>query len=286
MEEIVPHLQSPSQDQPELRCSHIDKIENYCTQCNIFACDDCSAEKHYEHFQSLTIWKNKITDYLNKCKDCQMKGRILMRNSKSVDELQASIFSKIDQAFAAYYVQMERFKENLKKEMWEKVEQERLKSASEASIIPLKAKLGKIDKLIVDIEKIEVKGAKREILMTIQENIVQDVNQQLDRYHQEKSAAVEYCKTVEQFDISQTINEQDIRKIMELHTPFFQNKEQVLSPHQSNSIPPSHHPPSINQPTNITHVEYHPHYYTSSDEFNEDNYNGPYENFPWDESYW
>ena len=158
-----------------------------------------------------------------------------MRNSKSVDELQASMFSKIDQAFTAYYVQMERFKENLKIEMWDKVEQERLKSASEASTTPLRAKLGEIDKLIVDIEKIEVKGAKREILMTLQGNIVQEVNQQLDRYHKEKSTAVEYCKTVDQFGISQTIKEQDIRKIMKLHLPFFQNKDQVLGTNQSES---------------------------------------------------
>ena len=102
----------------QMACEHISFIENYCEQCSIFICEECSIS-HMDHIEWIHNWKSLIIDIKKSCLDSFNRAHLLLKSAQNIDLLRASVLGKIDAACDEIINRIVDYKKQLKEEIWE-----------------------------------------------------------------------------------------------------------------------------------------------------------------------
>ena len=197
------------------RCEHLNEITNYCEECRIFMCEECSME-HIEHIQNVNSWDNEINEYLLKCKDTKSRAKILQQSSASYDEYKGEIFSSIDCCFQSLFTKLNTFREQLKSNIWTQFSGTR----SSTTVTDIKKVIGELEEMISKISLSLDKQEKSPIFEILQSNKLPGLQAQIRDLKVETNTVSERENQIKQyiqeFKVSERFNYSHLFTFMDL----------------------------------------------------------------------
>ena len=212
-------------------CPHIQNVENYCLECKIFFCDDCTMD-HMPHLNKVEIWNNIAKDYIKNCQNCQNKSRLILKTNISFDSLKAEILGKIDQVFDQLFIKLKHFKTQFTDEYLGKMnsigefKNEEVKDQGE-----FKSSLEKLNIFITELKR-QIESGEKEVLIkslqtSLEANVLEDIEKQIDIHQKIKVTNNEYAKELKEFQITENFTYTELMKYLSIQHPIGQKMVNV-----------------------------------------------------------
>ena len=208
-------------------CPHIQNVENYCLECKIFFCDECTMD-HMPHLNKVEIWNNIAKDYIKKCQNCQNKSRLILKTNISFDSLKVEILGKIDQVFDQLIIKLNQFKTQFKDEYLGKMNGigefkiEEVKDQGE-----FKSSLEKLNTLITELKSQIKSGEKKILIGSLQDNVLEDIEKHIDIHQKTIVTNNEYAKELKGFQITENFTYTELMKYLNIQHPIGQKMVNV-----------------------------------------------------------
>ena len=173
-------LEGEAHDQEEFHhCEHVDDITNYCHQCKLFACDDCS-EDHLEHLEDLDAWDSLVKEYLIRCNNCDSRLKMILKILGIGNSNRTEIISKLDACFDDIHKKIDEYKEKVRKEILEKMPKEEGKSVdildkSECKPEIVKKYIRELESLMKNMEYHMGRDEKKEMIDLMKKDVLKEV---------------------------------------------------------------------------------------------------------------
>ena len=189
-------------------CNHLSspqnprEVESYCRKCELFICEECSLN-HVDHIDSIEDWRSISREYINKCVSYQKRTQILLRSTQNVDQIRAQVMDKVDKAMQRLLAKIKTFKKQLKETIWATlIGQAYRMDASKIGNSPNLEKIGDNLKAIEeDFLSLERKGDKNAMIKYMQNNLLNDLEQKIGYFKEEKSHEMKVSESIKQFKI-------------------------------------------------------------------------------------
>ena len=186
---------------PEYFCdiSHMELITNYCNECKMAACDECTQYDHLEHLESVDDWNTNIKHYLKKGGEYSEKLNILLehelQSSASLDRMEvkeSNIIKQIDNAFDKLISHINSKRDAYKLKITAKIphqnfeiETDYLNTKNEEEdkskkLIEYEEKLGMV---LNNLKQYEIEDQKPETMMIINGTLLEEIARFIAEFH-------------------------------------------------------------------------------------------------------
>ena len=205
-------------------CGHTSELVNYCHQCSVSICDDCTTE-HLEHLEAIDAWDSLVKEYIRRCENDHSRIRIFLKGSAASKRDNSGVKLMMESAFKETQEKIEKFKIALVKEVLDAANKTSGKAGANKPALEkekeleLKNLLQQLTGVIKELKDFDEVDNKDGMLKTLEKNVLQEVDQKLKGIHVPTPKGKD-TDPLSEFSIKSQLDLPLFHSLFQIHAPF------------------------------------------------------------------